>query len=248
MRSWILFPILLLSLAFIEKPHKVKLWLIGDSTMSIKETNAYPQTGWGMPFAYYWDSTVAIENRAMNGRSTRTFIEEKRWESALRDMQEGDYAFIQFGHNDEAKERDCYVPETEYRKYLIQYVKDTRDKKAIPILLTPFARRKFDSNGVIIETHASYAQVVREVAKETNTILFDMDEKSKALLQEWGPQGSINLFNYLKPGEHPNYPDGKKDDTHFNELGARKMAELVLIEIKRSIPDLNARIFKGFRK
>src|SRR5262245_23883057 len=86
--------------SFVPKK-KITVWLIGDSTMSVKEIKAYPETGWGMPFVYFWDSTVKVDNRAMNGRSTRTFMEEKRWDPVARDLQEGDYVFIQFGHNDE---------------------------------------------------------------------------------------------------------------------------------------------------
>lgn len=84
---------------------KIRVWMAGDSTMSIKEVKAYPETGWGMPFAYFFDSTVTVENRARNGRSTKTFITEKRWQDIADNLQEGDYVFIQFGHNDEVKEK-----------------------------------------------------------------------------------------------------------------------------------------------
>src|SRR4051794_29541760 len=88
-------------LAFTVPPKKkIKLWLIGDSTMSIKQTKAYPETGWGMPFAYFWDSTVTVDNLAQNGRSTKSFLAEKRWQPVTDSMQAGDYVFIQFGHND----------------------------------------------------------------------------------------------------------------------------------------------------
>ena len=221
---------------------KITIWLIGDSTMSIKETKAYPETGWGMPFVYFWDSTVTIDNRAMNGRSTRTFMEEKRWDPVVANMKEGDYVFIQFGHNDEVPSKKSYVPEKDFKINLIKYITDTRSKKANPILVTPVARRKFDSTGHIQETHAAYAQIVRDVAKENNVPLIDLSEKSKILYQQLGPDVSKHLFNYLMPGEHPNYPEGKQDDTHFSELGARKIAEIVLAEIKNLKLELTGRI------
>ena len=84
---------------------KIKIFLAGDSTMSVKETKAYPETGWGMPFTYFWDSTVTLVNRAKNGRSTKTFISEGLWKSITDELKEGDYVFIQFGHNDEGKEK-----------------------------------------------------------------------------------------------------------------------------------------------
>ena len=227
----------MMAFAFPEKK-KIRLWLIGDSTMSVKDVKAYPETGWGMPFAYFWDSAVTVDNRAMNGRSTRTFMEEKRWDPVVNNLQEGDYVFIQFGHNDEVPSKKSYVPEKDFKANLVKYITDTRNKKATPVLLTPVARRKFDSTGNIMETHAVYAQIVRDAAKENNVLLIDLSEKSKTLLQQLGPETSKYLFNYLTPGEHPNYPEGKQDDTHFNELGARKIAEIVLTEIKNLQPAL----------
>lgn len=241
--AFISLPALLLILFFLPKK-KITIWLIGDSTMSVKEKKAYPETGWGMPFVYFWDSTVTVDNRAMNGRSTRTFMEEKRWAPVVNEMQEGDYVFIQFGHNDEVPTKRSYTPEKDFKANLVKYVNDTRNKKGNPVLITPVARRKFDSTGNIMETHAVYAQIVRDVAKENNVPLIDLSEKSKALFQQLGPETSKYLLNYLSSGEHPNYPEGKQDDTHFSELGARKIAEIVLAEIKNLKLDLSERIVK----
>ncbi len=233
----------LMTMAFSFSAKKKTIWLIGDSTISIKEKKAYPETGWGMPFAAFWDSSIAVENRAMNGRSTRTFMEENRWAPVVNDLQPGDYVFVQFGHNDEVPTKKSYVPEADFKINLVKYITDTRSKDAIPVLITPVARRKFDTAGNIEETHAVYAQIVRDVAKENNVILIDLDIKSQELLQKIGPETSKYFFNYVTPGEHPNYPDGKQDDTHFSELGARRMAELVLAEIRNQIPDLAKNIF-----
>ena len=221
-----------------------RIWLIGDSTMSIKQTKAYPETGWGMPFVYFWDSSVTVENRAMNGRSTRTFIEENRWQPVVEALKGGDYVFVQFGHNDEVPTKKSYVNETDFRHNLTRYISETRSKKAIPILLTPVARRKFDSSGKVEGTHNLYSAIVRDVAAAQKVVLIDLDRKSQDLLQEWGVEGSKMLYNHLKPGEHPNYPEGKEDNTHFNELGARMMAEIVLKEIRAQVPELAARIVK----
>ncbi len=243
MKNIILLAGLFVCMAFNFPPKKkIKLWLIGDSTMSVKEVKAYPETGWGMPFASFWDSTVTTDNRAQNGRSTKTFINEKRWQPVVDNLQEGDYVFIQFGHNDEVPTKASYTTETAFKANLIKYVQDTKNKKAIPVLLTPVARRKFDTAGNVEGTHEVYAALVRQVAKENNIILIDLDKKSQELLQQWGPEKSKYLFNQLVPGEHPNYPEGKEDNTHFNELGARIIAELVLKEIKELNLDLAGRI------
>jgi len=226
-------------------PKKITVWLIGDSTMANKEVKAFPETGWGMPFANFFDSTVTVDNRAKNGRSTKSFIAEGLWQPVIDHLSEGDYVLIQFGHNDEGKEKvGRYTTPDEFKTNLLRYVNETRSKKAIPILITPVTRRNFDSVGKIKETHPIYADVVRQVAQESNTPLIDLDEKSKALLQQYGEENSKFLFNYLDPNEHPNYPDGQKDNTHFSELGARKMAELVLAEIKSLHLELADRIVK----
>ena len=240
---WLLITI---SFSFVIAPtSKIKVYLIGDSTISKKEVKAYPETGWGMPFVYFFDSTVTIENRAKNGRSTKTFISEKLWESVEGSLNEGDYVFIQFGHNDESKEKvDRYTTPDAYKANLIKFITESRNKKAIPILITPVSRRYFDTLGNIKETHKEYSSIVREVAKATNTPVIDLDEKSRVLFQQIGKENSKLLFNYLEPNEHPNYPTGKKDDTHFSELGARKVAELVLSAIKELHLELENRIIK----
>jgi lysophospholipase L1-like esterase len=219
-------------MAFGLPPKKTRVWLIGDSTMSIKDPRAFPETGWGMPFANFFDSSVAVDNRAKNGRSTQSFIDEGLWKPVLDNLSEGDYVFIQFGHNDEMPTKKTYTTEEQFKNNLTRYVNESRSKKSIPVLITPVARRKFDSTGHIVGTHEVYSEIVRSVAKQLNVPLIDLDKKSQALLQQMGDENSKFLFNHLQPGEHPNYPQGKIDDTHFSELGARKMAEIVLAEVR----------------
>ena len=242
-------PLFLFLMAFaMPEKKKITIWLCGDSTMSIKEKKAYPEAGWGMPFVNFWDSTVTIENLAKNGRSTSSFRNEGLWQIVLDKAGEGDYVFIQFGHNDEVSTKKTYTTETEFKNNLRQYVSEARSKKAIPILLTPMARRKFDVAGKIEGTHDVYSQIVRDVAKEEKVVLFDMDKITQQLYQQFGVENSKLLFMQLKPNEHPNYPDGRDDNTHFNELGARLIAQLVLVEIRSQIPGLADRIVKPVAK
>ena len=242
-------PLVLFLMAFAMPGKKnLTIWMCGDSTMSIKEEKAYPETGWGMPFVYFWDSTVTIENLAKNGRSTSSFRNEGLWQIVLDKAAESDYVFIQFGHNDEVPTKKTYTTETEFKNNLRQYVSEARSKKAIPILLTPMARRKFDANGKIEGTHDVYSQIVRDVAREEKVVLFDMDKITQKLYQQVGVENSKLLFMQLKPNEHPNYPDGRDDNTHFNELGARLIAQLVLTEIRSQIPGLADRIVKSVVK
>jgi len=226
---------------------KIKVWLIGDSTVCPYTPNRFPMQGWGMPFVYFFDSTVEIKNKALGGRSTRTFIAENRWQLIVDSLQEGDYLLMQFGHNDEASQpqyADRYTTPEDYKKNLTRFINETRSKKGIPVLITPVTRMKFDSSGKALPTHAEYSALVYEVSKQTNTPVIDLDKKSIELLQELGAKTSKYLYNQLDAGENPNYPDGIKDNTHFTEFGARKMAEIVLAEIRALKLELADRIVK----
>ena len=225
---------------------KIKVYLIGDSTMCYYEPERSPVTGWGMPFVHFFDSTVAIDNRARGGRSTRTFISENRWQPIADSLKEGDYVFIQFGHNDEAREeryKDRYTPVPDYKKNLARFITDTRNKNAHPVLVTPVTRLRI-KDGIFQETHQEYTAAVFEVAGQYRVPVIDLDKLSRDLLQRLGVEDARLLFMQLAPGEHPNHPDGVKDNTHFNEYGARRIAELVLAEIKNQKLELAQRIIK----
>ena len=198
----------------------------------------------GNAFQIFFDSTVVVDNRAKNGRSTHTFISENLWQPVADNLKEGDYVFIQFGHNDESKEKtDRYTTPEQYKSNLVKFITETRAKKANPILLTPVSRRKF-KEGNAQETHQEYSPLVIEVAAKQNVPLIDLDTKSRELFQKFGEEQSKLLFLQLAPGEHPNYPEGKTDNTHFNELGARLIAQIVLNEIKNQKIGLADRIAK----
>ena len=223
----------LLAFASAVPPHKTRLYLIGDSTMAQKVRQTFPETGWGMPLGTFFDTTVVVDNRAQNGRSTRTFLAENRWQPVVAALQPGDYVFIQFGHNDEAQNYpDRYTSPEDYRRNLIKFVTETRSRQGLPVLITPVTRRKFDKAGQMQETHVVYSAATVAVAREYQVPLVDLDRLSRELLQQLGPDNSKYLFMQLEPGDHPNYPLGRNDNTHFTELGARKMAQLVVNELK----------------
>lgn len=214
-------------------PEPITVYLIGDSTMSDKPVRDAPETGWGMPFKTFFDESVTVENHAVNGRSTRTFIDEGRWTPIAEALEPGDWVIIQFGHNDEVPTKEQYTPPGEYIDNLSLFVRETRAAGATPVLMTPVARRRFDDAGKLVDTHAGYSALVRMTADSLDVPLVDMDRRSRDLLSRLGPECSRFLFNHIEPGLHPNYPDGVQDDTHFNELGARRMAELALAGIRQ---------------
>ncbi len=196
-----------------------------------------------------FDSSVTIINRSKNGRSTKTFISEGIWKSIIDEASENDYIFIQFGHNDESKEKkERYASPDTFRMNLKRFINEAKDKKAIPVLLTAVSRRRFDSSGIALETHREYAAYTREVALAEKVILTDLDTKSRKLYQQFGKENSNLLFLQLQPGEHPNYPDGKEDNTHFNELGARLIAQIVMAALKEQDIELSKRIIIPVKK
>lgn len=232
------FAAVFLLLSFAGPLPKITVYLIGDSTAADKSFKEFPETGWGMPFHYFFGPDATVDNRAKNGRSTRTFIQEGRWKAVTNRLKPGDYVLIQFGHNDEVPTKRSYTTPSEFTGNLVRFIRETRAKKAFPILLTPVTRRSFDSLGNLIDTHAQYAALTREVARKQHVPLIDVDAQSMALVKRFGPERSKYLYDYVSPGENPNFPEGHEDNTHFSELGARKMAEIVANGIRKVAPGL----------
>jgi lysophospholipase L1-like esterase len=215
------------------------IFMIGDSTMANKPVvPANPERGWGQLLPLYFKDSVRIDNHAMNGRSGKSFIAEGRWKAVLENLQPGDYVVIQFGHNDEKDTGPGAGPFGDYKKNLERFVAETRKKKAVPILATPIARRRFDKDGKFFDTHGDYPKAVREVAEEQKVPLLELHTKTSELLKQLGPELSLKLFNHTAPGEYAGLPDGLKDDTHLNALGATRVCDLAVEEITAKVPEL----------
>ena len=208
------------------------IYMIGDSTMADKPDLDFPERGWGQLLPMYFDSTVVIENHARNGRSTRSFIYESRWDSVYSKLKPGDYVVIQFGHNDsgESKIGRHAVPD-EYRYNLVKFARETMSKGAHPILCTPVVRRNFE-NSQLVDLHGVYPEIVREVAKQLNVPIIDMHAKSFQLVSNLGEEGSLPLFLQISPGVFEKLPEGRIDNTHFSEKGASEIAKLFVDGIK----------------
>jgi lysophospholipase L1-like esterase len=223
--------ILLLVLPLLGLPtgEQRRVFLIGDSTMADKPPIGNPERGWGQVFPLFFKEGVSIENHARNGRSTKSFLAEGRWQAVYERLQPGDYVFIQFGHNDAKKEDSTRYAEahTDYRSNLLRFINDTRSKGAVPVLVTPVCRRRFDDKGRFYDTHGDYPAVVSELASEQAVPLIDLHKKSMKLLEKLGAEESKKLFLWVKPGLFTAARDGKQDNTHFNEFGALDIAALV---------------------
>jgi len=220
--------ILLSLLGLVENGPKPRIFMIGDSTMANKPLIDNPERGWGQLFPVFFEPGVEIKNYAMNGRSTKSFINEHRWDSVLAQLKPGDWVMIQFGHNDQKiSDSNRYAaPHTTYKQNLVRFVQEARAKGANPVLLTPAMRRKFDDKGNFVDQHGEYPDVVREVAAANKVPLIDLHKSTEALLVQHGVEGSVKLFKTTPAGHYSTLPDGVEDNTHFNTYGATLVAGL----------------------
>ncbi|MET3847110.1 rhamnogalacturonan acetylesterase [Paenibacillus sp. OAE614] len=222
------------------------LYIVGDSTAALKGAIEKPMTGWGEYLQQHLDPAIRVDNRAINGRSTRSFIAEGRWAAVENELQPGDYVFIQFGHNDQKQEDPSRfadpAPGGEYRTNLKRFIESSRSRGAIPVLLTSVSRRRFTAEGLPDpDAVGPYPEAMRETARETGAPLLDLFAASQQLYHRMGQEESKHLFMHLPAGSHPNYPDGTDDDTHFSDRGAREIAGLAAETIRQceALPGLH---------
>lgn len=221
------------------------IYLIGDSTVCNYAASAYPMTGWGQILPYFFNSAnVKIDNRAIGGRSSRSFYEEGRWTTVKNALVTGDYVFIQFGHNDrDFSKAERYTSVEDYKKFLTIYVNESRAKGAIPVLVSPMVMNAW-SNGtmrnVFTETGNNYRGGMLEVATALNVPFIDLNMKSWNLYKGLG-QNYISRFVYhtYPAGEYPNYPDGITDGTHFQEMGAIENTRMIVQGISELTSNAN---------
>jgi lysophospholipase L1-like esterase len=225
-----------------EEPKIPKVLMAGDSTMSdYPVTPGQTQRGWGQLFHMYFKEGYRVENHAMGGRSCRSFVSEGRWKRLLERVAADDYVVIQFGHNDEKKEdpKRYAAPMGDFKEFLTGFIKDVRDHGGHPILVTPVSRRTFDKDGkTIVHSHGDYAVAVRQLAEAQKVPLLDLEARTSEELEKMGPERSKAWFMWVPPGELAEFPDGHKDDTHFNAYGASRVCDLAVLEIKKNAPDL----------
>lgn len=234
MKKYILLTLFITTFCFAQK---TTVYCIGDSTMANKKDPEHnPEHGWAQVLQPFFSDNVVIVNKAANGRSTKSFINEKRWDSIYKKLKKGDYVLIEFGHNDEKIEDSARYtnPHTSYRYNLIRFVQESREKGAIPILLTSIARRNFNEKGVLVPTHGDYPLETRLVAQEYKVPFIDLEYYTELLEQSYGPEKSKQLHLHFKAGENPFYDKDKADDTHLSLLGAKSIAAIVIDQIKVS--------------
>lgn len=224
------------ALAAAEPAPSPVVYLIGDSTMADKpQPDKNPERGWGQLLSEFVADGVVVKNHAAGGRSTRSFIAEGRWSPVLDQLRPGDWVIIQFGHNDQKKKRpDLYTdPATDFRDFLEKFARETRAKGAQPVLATSIYRRFFDAAGNPKDSLGGYPAAARAVAAKLEIPLVDLHALTGTLLTELGDEGSKALFLHFTPGENAFFPEGKRDNSHLSELGARRVAGLFVDDARR---------------
>ncbi|MFD6999356.1 rhamnogalacturonan acetylesterase [Streptomyces mirabilis] len=200
------------------------LYIAGDSTAAQKYADAAPETGWGMALPFFLREHLEVANHAVNGRSSKSFVDEGRLEVIFEAIRPGDLLLIQFGHNDEksADPTRYTEPWSTYQDYLRQYVDGARARGARPVLATSVERRKFDAQGNAVPTHGDYPAAMRALAEEERVALLDIQALSIALWQRLGVEETKKYFNWTAT---------EQDNTHFNPPGAIAVARLVTAEL-----------------
>lgn len=258
----------LMALFLMTSSNKVTtIFVIGDSTAAEKShPESQPERGWGMVLQGCFDDRILVDNHAVNGRSSKSFIDEGRWQKVLDKIKPGDYVFIQFGHNDEKPKPDRHTdPGSTFDANLKKYVLETRDKGGIPVLFNAVVRRcyyaenlkqdddeklrntTFDgeekiNSDTLIDTHGLYVVAPKNVARELNVPFVDATKITHDIETEMGIVNSRKLHMWLKPGEVASIPKGRKDNTHYTIYGARIVANALADAIGEQVPALKKHV------
>ncbi|MBO5165811.1 MAG: rhamnogalacturonan acetylesterase [Lachnospiraceae bacterium] len=207
-----------------------RIYWAGDSTVQTNTITTYPQTGIGQVMSLYLKEGITVCNHAKNGRSTKSFLDEGRLEAIDAAITEGDYLFIQFGHNDEKNEDPTRYTEpfSTYMENLKIFIDTARRHGAKPVLITPLERRCFvEEKHLGIGAHSDYVAAMKQIAAQQNVPLVDLYSYSRAELKKAGPEDSVKWFMHLAPGEYASCPEGKVDNTHLKYEGAVTFAGLI---------------------
>lgn len=259
--------VFVLVLMMTSSSRKTTIFVIGDSTAAEKQWyKTSPERGWGMVLQGCFDDQIIVDNHAVNGRSSKSFLNEGRWQKVLDKMQPGDYVLIQFGHNDEKHFPDRYTePGGTFDAHLAKYVNETRQKGGIPVLLNSVVRRCYYSEDLkndndeklrdkqydgkelinsdtLIDTHGAYVVAPRHVAKALNVPFVDATKITHDIETKMGIEGSRKLHMWFMLGENPQVPKGKKDNTHYNVYGAHVVANALADALAEQVPALKKHI------
>ncbi|MBS5875556.1 MAG: rhamnogalacturonan acetylesterase [Prevotella sp.] len=260
MKYFLVLLLCVLSLSAYKKNEKITIFMIGDSTMANKDiSGGKMERGWGMMLKNFFTEDVIVDNHALNGRSSKSFISEGHWQKVVEKIKPGDYVFIQFGHNDEKDDPKRHTdPGTTFDENLRKFVKETRMRGGIPVLFNSVVRRIFTNSktavadddtrsnssadlvegDTLVDTHGDYLLSPRNVARELDVPFVDANKITHDLEQGLGPDKSKKLHMWYLPNEVPSLPKGRQDNTHYNVYGAYVVAGLLADAVSDAVPEL----------
>ena len=213
---------------------KPKIYWAGDSTVAKNTIETWPQTGIGQEFERFLIAGVRVENYALNGRSTKSFMDEGHLDAIAANIGAGDFLFIQFGHNDEKPEDPTRYadPEVGFPENLGKFVAVAREKGATPVIITPVTR--FDRNGPNMRyKHDLWAEAARRTGEKLGVAVIDLTTPSEELVDRMGDEARTAYFMNLPAGVYPHFPRGQKDNTHLQPAGAVAFGALIARELHR---------------
>lgn len=217
------------------------VYIAGDST--VVDQDKEPWAAWGQMLPVFFNDKIAIANHAESGETIASFVGERRFDKIFTTLHAGDYLLMQFAHNDQKPGRG-FVSIPEYKELLRRYIQMSRDRGAHPVLVTSMNRRDFTPDGKIVPTLAGYPDAMREVAREQNVPLIDLNAMSKTLFEAMGPEGTLKAFVHYPPDTFPDQPRALADNTHFNSYGALELAKCIV----KSIRDQHLSLTKFLRR
>lgn len=255
-----------------EPTDSITVFMIGDSTMAnkpLKDENQ--ERGWGQMLPMMLQGKIRVDNHAVNGRSSRSFINEGRWDKVIELIRPGDYLVIEFGHNDEKPgEKRHTDPGSTFDDNLRMFAQKALEKGATPILMSSIVRRNFPANiaekaedrddnppsatgptknavegDILVDTHGAYLISPRTVAEELGTPFVDLNALTHCLVQSLGREKSKELFMWIPANTYKFCPDGKIDNTHLNIYGGKVVAAIAAKAIAEAVPGLKPYIKPG---
>ena len=224
----------------------IRIYLLGDSTVSnYNGTTQYPQARWGQVIGKFFDdANIQVINKAVGGRSSRSYYEGASaiWPGFKDQIKAGDYAFMQFGHNDGSSNTERYTSVADYKIYLKKYIDELRVKGAFPVLVTPMIQNYYSANATLQRSLTNYANAMMEVASTHKVPLIDLNLRSYNLYSTFTREYNTRfIYNTYVAGEYPapsafsagNINNGKNGDgTHFQIMGAIENARMIIQGLK----------------
>lgn len=223
------------------------MFLVGDSTVCSFNDNTYyyPRYGYGTQISNYFNSNLKVENLALSGRSSKSFITEDNYSSLTSNIKKGDYLMIGFGHNDEKNDdplrftnpTGTVSDEASFKHYLYTYyIKVAQDVGATPILCTPVMRANpsndYTGSSGHVTTDGDYVKCIKDLGTEYNVTVVDLAAKTKSLYETIGYNEAINYHAWTTNN------NASVDKTHLNIYGAKNVAYMFADEIKNSTNSL----------